>query len=83
MKSLRQLLEAKYSPSPLQPIQRLQLYIEKKYNFTPEIKVSPRQVMTIYVPQPPLVGLVRLDWSNLDRLVGGEYKIQIRLKKSS
>ena len=82
MKSLKKLLEQRQSVAPLSVIQRLEIYIQKKYNFSPEIKFLPQKIITIYAPKPALASLLKLDWANLKQLVGEAYEIKIRLKRS-
>ena len=82
MESLENILKNRQANAsePIE-IKRLKTYIEKKYDFLPEISLSPRRI-TIYAPSPAQASLLRLDWGNLCRLSGNLRKIYISLKRS-
>ena len=82
MESLKDLLKRKQTiKTTVDKVSRLKTYIEKRYAFSPEIRLAPRDRMTIYAPTAAQASILRLDWANLNRLAGKPEKLYIRLKR--
>lgn len=83
MESLENILNRyqAHSQRPARALERLKAYIGKKHGFEPDISLSPRRI-TIYAPTAAQASVLRLDWSNLNQLLGEEQRsIYIKLKQ--